>query len=382
MREPDEQRKKLDEAKERIWKKDYEGAYQSLLELYNKGKIENRIKKYSEMYLGHLKLLGPLIDISGTLENFLDKKIFREIELKHDELISLYIATERALKSILTEKERVLVELEYKAEVEGLRTYDTSSFCVSGNLEKLLDSYGLDDGTKDLVAVTIDKRESMQPCGVKIAELAKNKGIPFVITVDFYKGMVAALSSLSDLLVEKGFVSPSVDRELYEDSFVDNTLLRIRPSLPSGIECFPKSFKNYMCDSPKFWKKVLERFKKRMEEKERYRILLVENDSDAIESFDKVKCEFDIDTYIVNDVDSACAEIQTEKFDGIITDMFFPYKIGSKDKYIGKKICLEVMTEKTGRKKAEEILNKAQMLEEMFVQEVEKAYEKLSKILV
>lgn len=233
--------------------------------------------------------------------------------------------------------------------------------------------------TLDAVA---DKNPNNQPLGVDVIELAKKHNLPAVlITAEGHVKGEEAVRIVDTFLKQKNLIDISNNRfdpqspdiffaNKYDNSVFYNVVARDGGSYDDFLEKEDNRVKNgeqFKNDKnwPENWQMTFDRIKEKVGNKEKYKILIVE---DSPINFDIAKIALlkDIESGQIElvhapDYESAQLLIEGNKanVDGVVTDLYFPDKLDSNDKTHGDQVFIKLAGQYIGKETAEMLLKKA-----------------------
>lgn len=229
--------------------------------------------------------------------------------------------------------------------------------------------------TLDAVA---DKNPNNQPLGVDVVELAKHHNLPAVlITAEGHVKGEEAVKIVDTFLKQKNLIDISNDQfnprspdiffaRKYDNKDFHDVVTKDGGSYEDFLEQENNILKNGgQKEWIENWQMTFGRIKEKVGNKEKYRILFVE---DSPINFDVAKIALSktiesgqIELVHASDYESAQLLIEGNKanVDGVITDLYFPEKLGSNDKTHGDQVFLKLAEQYIGKETAEMLLQKA-----------------------
>lgn len=242
-------------------------------------------------------------------------------------------------------------------------------------------------GFRGLLDAVAQNQEDLQPCGVEIFERTKGEGIASVMVTSHHAIGGMGVYGINAYLKDKGLTSGSIfsEAEHLERGNIQNANLFFvnkdnKWISQEGIEEMKKMFpdedpnkklrdevrveinklesENNLRNWPGVYgwrsalKRLMQEMKEKFPEKKSFKVLLVEDNNTnrfvATLSFSpEVDAgELTIDT--AEDLFTANKSLDTYKYDGVVTDLYFPSKVGTNDKTEGEKIFLKVSSHFTG----------------------------------
>lgn len=285
----------------------------------------------------------------------------------------------------ISEDEEILAAMSLKNEDSRKRFNDALEKISKKHEARLLATKSLFIIRSELALfpkIIADPKEARQPCGVEIVKKATERNLPVVIVTGHHaEGEELTLSFISSYLRQKGIINDGVYFEMkgrVRRQGRDADLFIMWKELNYD-------WKRDIVNSN--WAEVFKRLKEKILERDRdktkFRLLIVDDNPEVvktIEQFLDEKLKGEVDPQFVNDCISAETELKKEKYDGVISDMFFPFQTGSGDKSLGEKIYLDVLSPLIGEDDAQELLSEAKEHRKEFEDATKEAYQKLSNL--
>ncbi|MEK7142881.1 MAG: hypothetical protein AAB785_01595 [Patescibacteria group bacterium] len=306
----------------------------------------------------------------------------------------------------ISDEEKDLIQISQR--IEDTETLEGGSHRLSDKFRKIFPETKDFNYIADLAVAVVDSREELQPSGAKLIELSHKKGTPAVIVSGHHaKGQWGAVA-VNELLENRGFITRT-SGYYKEQGYMGrppNTDLFVIPKTPHpdlypelydllGSDDIEATVRKIDEDEDLKWQLnslkvasdglqlVLDRIKSKSKKERNVRILLVDDNPRVINTFRAVFhheiSRREVNFVFARDLQSAMRLLEQRKFDGVISDLYYPSKTSSGDKTTGEEVLMEVMLQYLPAKKARVLLNRAKAMQRQYEDVLKEGYEQLSK---